>query len=325
MYGKGSLAFRRNDSSGILNKPDDFPQKETRVHSGIDKLRSEREPIKLTSFIFTIKTSWRTDLRYTSVRILKKSHYSRNSSSNGEWNAYQPETRFSHSSAPNSVHRRRPVHMTRAVSRESICEYFHLPLREAAGMMGLCPTSLKRLCRRKGIDRWPYRRLKSLDAKITKLRRQLYQRTNFREKHQRELAHYEAVREVTLHPPALASLFGEMVKEKEKVFFNQISEQIIWHDEVRASDCPTETPEAAKSVVPPPSSTSVFSFQPPPDLNKSQDTVPFSSSSFLAPQFNFPNPVPIAVTPPPLVLPPIQHLLRSCEELERGTSQMFGV
>jgi hypothetical protein len=38
MYGRGSLAFRRNDSSGILNKPDDFPQKETRVHSGIDKL-----------------------------------------------------------------------------------------------------------------------------------------------------------------------------------------------------------------------------------------------------------------------------------------------
>ena len=37
--------------------------------------------------------------------------------------------------------------------------YFHLPIEEAARRMKLCPTVLKKICRRDGMTRWPHRKV----------------------------------------------------------------------------------------------------------------------------------------------------------------------
>ena len=41
---------------------------------------------------------------------------------------------------------------------DSLSPYFHLPLKEAAEILGLCPTAIKSACRKFGLDRWPFRR-----------------------------------------------------------------------------------------------------------------------------------------------------------------------
>lgn len=48
-------------------------------------------------------------------------------------------------------------------------QYFHLPEKAVARQLGVCLTSLKKICRQNGIQRWPYRKLKSLDKKISKI------------------------------------------------------------------------------------------------------------------------------------------------------------
>jgi len=43
------------------------------------------------------------------------------------------------------------------VSYDSLAALFHLPLKDAAYEMGLCPTTFKKACRRFHIERWPFR------------------------------------------------------------------------------------------------------------------------------------------------------------------------
>lgn len=48
-------------------------------------------------------------------------------------------------------------------------KYYHLPLREAARRLGSCEAVVKRVCRRKQIQRWPYRQVSSKLIKIQHL------------------------------------------------------------------------------------------------------------------------------------------------------------
>lgn len=48
-------------------------------------------------------------------------------------------------------------------------QYYHLPLREAAKRLGSCEAVIKRVCRRKNIQRWPYRQVSSKLIKIQHL------------------------------------------------------------------------------------------------------------------------------------------------------------
>ena len=59
-----------------------------------------------------------------------------------------------------------PTH--RVVSIDELSQYLHLPEKAVAKELGICLTSLKKLCRQHGITRWPYRKLKSLDKKLAK-------------------------------------------------------------------------------------------------------------------------------------------------------------
>ncbi len=38
--------------------------------------------------------------------------------------------------------------------------YFQLPEKVVAKELGICLTSLKKLCRQQGINRWPYRKVR---------------------------------------------------------------------------------------------------------------------------------------------------------------------
>eukprot|EP00958_Prasinococcus_capsulatus_P020654 scaffold2727_cov385-Prasinococcus_capsulatus_cf.AAC.14 len=55
-----------------------------------------------------------------------------------------------------------------SVSHELIKQYFIYPITEAAAKLKVCPTVLKKRCRKYGIKRWPYRKLISLNNKISK-------------------------------------------------------------------------------------------------------------------------------------------------------------
>ena len=56
------------------------------------------------------------------------------------------------------------------VKLEDLSKYFHLPEKSVAKEMGMCLTSLKKLCRSYGITRWPFRKLKSLERTMKKVR-----------------------------------------------------------------------------------------------------------------------------------------------------------
>lgn len=40
-------------------------------------------------------------------------------------------------------------------------DYFHLPIDDAAKEVNLCPTVVKKICRKEGLARWPHRKVPS--------------------------------------------------------------------------------------------------------------------------------------------------------------------
>ena len=55
------------------------------------------------------------------------------------------------------------------LSKEELCRYFHLTAEQAAKELNIGSTALKRYCRKAGFNRWPYRKLSSLDSLISTL------------------------------------------------------------------------------------------------------------------------------------------------------------
>mmetsp|Transcript_16943 Transcript_16943/g.41382 ORF Transcript_16943/g.41382 Transcript_16943/m.41382 type:complete len:225 (-) Transcript_16943:227-901(-) len=62
----------------------------------------------------------------------------------------------------------RPM-LNKDVKLEELAAYFHLPEKAVAKELGICLTSLKKLCRSYGITRWPFRKLKSLERTMKKV------------------------------------------------------------------------------------------------------------------------------------------------------------
>ena len=53
---------------------------------------------------------------------------------------------------------------------KSLARCFHLPLDQAASVLGLCPTLLKRAARKAGLKKWPYRKVSSIRRLQDRLR-----------------------------------------------------------------------------------------------------------------------------------------------------------
>ncbi len=45
------------------------------------------------------------------------------------------------------------------VDKTTLERLFHMPLRDAASALGVCPTAIKCACRKLGLSKWPYRSL----------------------------------------------------------------------------------------------------------------------------------------------------------------------
>ena len=63
--------------------------------------------------------------------------------------------------------RRRSMRSAANITQEELSSCFHLPSEAACRRLGIGLTVLKRQCRKFGIKRWPFRKMKSLDRLIT--------------------------------------------------------------------------------------------------------------------------------------------------------------
>lgn len=62
----------------------------------------------------------------------------------------------------------------------AITKLFALPLQDAAFVLGISKSFLKKICLEKNIPRWPYRRLRSLDDEIGLLINQMQYNSKIR-------------------------------------------------------------------------------------------------------------------------------------------------
>ncbi|KAK4372994.1 hypothetical protein RND71_008378 [Anisodus tanguticus] len=74
-----------------------------------------------------------------------------------------------HEKIPLSAQRER----TGKLRLKDFAGYLHLPIETAAKKLNICPSVMKKVCRRDGLLRWPYRKIKSIRRKISQREKSL--------------------------------------------------------------------------------------------------------------------------------------------------------
>lgn len=79
--------------------------------------------------------------------------------------------------------------------------YFRMPIEEASRILGISSSCIKKYCRRNGISRWPYRKIRSFENKIESLKKCLQKKPNARARIENEIAYYEKQRDLYFSDP----------------------------------------------------------------------------------------------------------------------------
>ncbi|KAJ8564456.1 hypothetical protein K7X08_000916 [Anisodus acutangulus] len=74
-----------------------------------------------------------------------------------------------HEKIPLSAQRER----TGKLRLKDFAGYLHLPIETVAKKLNICPSVMKKVCRRDGLLRWPYRKIKSIRRKISQREKSL--------------------------------------------------------------------------------------------------------------------------------------------------------
>mmetsp|Transcript_56808 Transcript_56808/g.116323 ORF Transcript_56808/g.116323 Transcript_56808/m.116323 type:complete len:356 (-) Transcript_56808:270-1337(-) len=107
------------------------------------------------------------------------------------------------------------------LTKEMLFPLFAIPLRDAAEMMGLCPTALKSVCRRLGIDRWPFQNRRGGPARspkaVTEGAKQSTNSTAFHPTNATNVKEEAAEdQEMVAAPPSNCSPTGSMMSESSE-------------------------------------------------------------------------------------------------------------
>ncbi|GER57816.1 plant regulator RWP-RK family protein [Striga asiatica] len=89
---------------------------------------------------------------------------------------------------------------TRNLRMKDFVQYSDLPIEYAARKMNLCPTVVKKICRKNGVERWPYRKIKSLRRKLSKKKKILDSASDAKERAQ-------ALKDIQEHEEELAEIY----------------------------------------------------------------------------------------------------------------------
>jgi len=181
---------------------------------------------------------------------------------------------------------------TRQITFEELSRYFHLPVRQAAKHLNICSTILKRVSRSYGMERWPFRKLKSMDEQLEKVKSLIPKTETEKIEQGEEIKRLKSRKESIMKKPKILFHGSRGSKGDDKIkcctplyattintFYFHLNPQrhIVAKDDLKTSNCGTSSSKDVQMI--PKASLSTPLIQPQPCAVYSLHHVTHSTSS----------------------------------------------